>query len=215
MATLLMKPLSSRAITFHLCASVSLFLCENFVPSRPSSTVIHVMTRAFTRSRIRLARSACVLVLSSVLASACGSQAERGARLSAIPGLQPAELIHTTNYSGFAHPVRLLIRHRADWENVWAQINAKVEPQSEAPAVDFTRDMLLLVSPGWGSPGGPNLHIEGYTYRGDTMYLHVRIMVHCVVGAAVIQLAVVSRVPRHDGVVRVIDRVEPRHQRCR
>jgi hypothetical protein len=153
-----------------------------------------------------------VLVLSSVLALACGSQAERGARLSAIPGLEPAELIHSTETSGFDRPVRLLVRNRAEWENLWARITSRDLPRSNAPAVDFTRDMLLVASPGPGSPGGPNLYVEGHTYRADTMHLYVRIIPRCVVGALEIQLAVVSRIPRHDGAVRIVDRVE--WQRC-
>jgi hypothetical protein len=168
-----------------------------------------VTFRTFVRRRTRLLQGTCALTLGAAFAAACGSPNHE---LSAIPGLQPAELIHSTNYSGFAGPVRQVVRSRADWESVWARITTTEGPKGVAPPVDFTRDMLLVASPGPGSPGGPNLYAEGYTYRADTMHLYVRIIPRCVVGALPIQLAVVSRVPRHDGVVRIVDRVE--WQRC-
>lgn len=65
------------------------------------------------------------------------------------PALQPYRY-----NNGVREPGTLVIRDAAEWERVWAQVVATHSPQPPAPAVDFSREMVLFVAMGTQRSGG-------------------------------------------------------------
>lgn len=155
--------------------------------------------------RHRVRRYAVGQSLALLLSSAAGC-GERSNPPREIVGLRDPELVSVSLRSSFVHPVQRVVRDTAAWRAVWDSVTAYAAAPSPRPAVDFAREMLVVVGPGRSSPGIPNVGVEGYTVHRDTMNVYVRAAFACAAGAAIAEPVSVVRVPSHGGVIRIIKR---------
>src|SRR5262245_26021158 len=67
--------------------------------------------------------------------------------------------------SGISKPLRVVIRDRDEWMEVWKQITNLQRPQPAAPDIDFSREMLIVVAMGQRSSGGFAIIVDGVYER--------------------------------------------------
>jgi hypothetical protein len=114
--------------------------------------------------------------------------------------------------SGFLQRERRVIRTGTDWQAAWQTLVKNSEPKPAAPAVDFTRDMVVLAAMGTRSSGGYSIQLRAFesslavfaevveTSPGPT----------CMVTAALTQPVTLLLVPARAGDVKFIERSETR-----
>jgi hypothetical protein len=59
--------------------------------------------------------------------------------------------------------LRLAIRDRDEWRDVWKALNEPVVPtlpKPELPAIDFSREMVVIVAMGWRPTAGYNIGVD-------------------------------------------------------
>jgi len=64
-------------------------------------------------------------------------------------------------------PVRAAVRSREDWDAAWATITGGQGVAPELPAIDFSSEMLLVVSLGMRPNGGYRLTVPAVSDPGD------------------------------------------------
>jgi hypothetical protein len=157
----------------------------------------------------RFVRIAGVCVLT--LGAACG-----GSDLTEAPGASlpivrlRSEPYSFTFYSGLDRPARLVVRDAVTWRAVWNQIYLRQSPLPPLPAVDFSRDMIVVVALGSRSTGGYSILVGGASEAANN---GVAVTVdssspgsNCVVTEAFTQPVDIARVPLRDGTVRFVER---------
>ena len=144
-----------------------------------------------------------VFALQLVTLSSASSQA---------PVLLPADSVRHLSAPGLDGPpesVFTVLRTATDWDSVWAMVHRnQITPAlPPAPAVDFTREMVLLAGLGTQGSTGWNIRIDTVVTRRDTL----RVIIHsvgpqCIAGMAITYPWDAVRVPRTDGPVQFIRR---------
>jgi hypothetical protein len=112
-------------------------------------------------------------------------------------------------HSGFEGRERLVIRDPATWERTWRALVAAVQPAPPVPAVDFTRDMVVLAAMGTRRSGGFVIDVEGVYDGGGRVYaavLETSPGAGCAVTLAITTPVAAVRVPRRDGPVTFVER---------
>jgi hypothetical protein len=61
--------------------------------------------------------------------------------------------------SGHSDSARLVIRDPAAWEELWARMTSNHGPKRPAPAVDFSREMVIAVAMGTRASGGFGIRV--------------------------------------------------------
>lgn len=110
----------------------------------------------------------------------------------------------TQKASGFDEPAELAIRDRAALESAWARLFNQVQG-NPAPAVDFTRETVILVALGRRSSGGYGVHVDAVTRSGDgavVRYTATSPAPDCMTTQALTSPVEVIRAPRIGGTVR-------------
>jgi PrcB C-terminal len=105
---------------------------------------------------------------------------------------------------------RLVVRSRAEWEALWARLQARLDP---APAVDFAREMLLVAALGERPSGGYRVSIPAVAQDGALLraeVLEIRPGRGCMTTMAVTTPVAVVRVPRSEAPVEFVERTETR-----
>jgi hypothetical protein len=116
-------------------------------------------------------------------------------------------------YSGLNTPARLAVRDAASWQSLWAQIYQRRFPVPPVPAIDFSRDMLVVAALGSRSSGGYVILIDGASGEGADVTIAVRSISpgpKCGVTGALTQPVDIARLPRRDGEVRFLEHAEIR-----
>lgn len=72
----------------------------------------------------------------------------------------PLQRIYTTAESSNTEKLRLVIRDQESWISLWAKIAPRSSPSVAPPAVDFSRQMLLVVAEGILPTGWPATWID-------------------------------------------------------
>ena len=89
------------------------------------------------------------------------------------PSAQGAELevrrIGEWTNTGISESRRLVIRDANAWAGFWAELGV-----GERPAVDFTKDLVLVVAAGQRSTGGYGIEIERVTQTGGALTVEVQ-----------------------------------------
>jgi hypothetical protein len=75
--------------------------------------------------------------------------------------------------SGFGEPVRRVVDDAAEWEDAWRELWRSHNPVPPAPAVDFSREVVLLAAMGTRSSGGYSIHVEDAAAKGDHVTVRV------------------------------------------
>jgi len=114
--------------------------------------------------------------------------------------------------SGFADPVELVVRSPTEWQAAWRSLGA-ARPGERAPAVDFRRDMVLVVATGTRPTGGWSIAVERVVRTGGA--LRVDLVESspgptCLVMQMLTHPAAVVAVPRAEGPVTFSRRTEVR-----
>jgi hypothetical protein len=115
----------------------------------------------------------------------------------------------TTDMSLAGEPEVRVLRDRAAWEATWQQLQAGAVV-GPAPAVDFAREMVVVVAAGQKSSGGHAIRVDGTsTGPGGALMLHVTETAPgegCMSTMAITSPLDVVRVPRAAGAVRTVTR---------
>lgn len=113
-------------------------------------------------------------------------------------------------YSGLDKPARLVVRDAATWQALWSQIYLRQSPVPPLPAIDFSRDMIVVVALGSHSTGGYGILLEGASEAGTGgIAVTVRSVSpgsNCVVTEAFTQPVDIALLPLRDGAVRFLER---------
>jgi len=72
-----------------------------------------------------------------------------------------AEPYSYSYYSGLDNPERIIVRDPDSWQTLWVRINGTLSPLPPTPAVDFSREMLVVVALGARSSGGYGILVDG------------------------------------------------------
>ncbi|HEX2716179.1 MAG TPA: protease complex subunit PrcB family protein [Allosphingosinicella sp.] len=115
------------------------------------------------------------------------------------PTLQPYRYSNGVSDAG-----AVVIRDAAEWERAWQRIVVNHSPKPAAPAVDFSREMVLLVAMGTKSSGGYTAEIQRAVTRAGGLevdWAAVSPGSNCFTTAALTQPIDVVIVPRVEGEV--------------
>jgi hypothetical protein len=113
--------------------------------------------------------------------------------------------------SGLTEPTRLVVRDAAEWQSLWTQIYQGRFPVPPLPAIDFSREMIVVAALGTRSSGGYSILIDGASATGADVAIAVRSIApgrKCGVTAALTQPVDIARLPRRDGQVSFVERAE-------
>jgi len=153
------------------------------------------------------------LMLAVLTAYCSGNEATQGAPLA--PGVQQPVTVTRlasgseplTQNSGISESTRLVVRDAAVWADTWARIRPE-RPAPALPAVDFSREMLIVAGLGTRPSGGHSIIVESASREGESLQVVIRTEtpVGCVGIAALTAPVDVARVPRTDGDVRFTER---------
>ena len=114
--------------------------------------------------------------------------------------------------SGFDKPARLVVRDPASWQAAWLQTYRGSSPVPPPPAVDFSREMIVVVALGSHSSGGYGILIDGAS-EADAGAINVSVRSispgpKCAVTAAFTEPVDIARVPRRNGRVHFVEQNE-------
>jgi hypothetical protein len=128
-----------------------------------------------------------------------------------------------TETSGFEDSTRLVVRDTSAWRRAWARLNARYIAQPPLPAVDFTRENVLIAAMGARSSGGFEIHLDSAVRKPGAIEVVVRSVAPgegCMVSAAFTQPVDVAKIPASPLPIRFRERnvtasCERREQRDR
>jgi hypothetical protein len=116
-----------------------------------------------------------------------------------------------TSSSGLDKPARIVVRDDATWRTLWSQINLGGAPVP-LPAIDFSREMIVVVALGSRSTGGYSILLEDASAgANDGTAITVRSMSPgpgCGVTLAFTQPVDIARLPLRQGEVRFVERAQ-------
>jgi PrcB C-terminal len=113
-------------------------------------------------------------------------------------------------YGPYHEHARLLIHDAAAWEQHWSQIAVEDIP---VPAVDFSRDMVVVVAMGRQRTSGYNVTVEGVFEGAEGLYIQVLETSpgsRCDVLTAVTSPVTAVAIPRSDVPVFWLERTDTR-----
>ena len=80
---------------------------------------------------------------------------------------------HTTFISGIPDARRTVIRTQEDWEAFWDEFQGNVMPETDAPQVDFSTQMVIVATMGTRNTGGYEITIEDVFDDEGALIVHV------------------------------------------
>lgn len=105
----------------------------------------------------------------------------------------------------FRDSVRLVVRDPEAWQSIWAQATSTQPSPPPLPAIDFGRDMVLIVGAGRMTPGD-QIRVDSAGVRGRLFVAVVRTTLECRPFAADAYPLEVVRVRRSDKSVSWVER---------
>lgn len=75
--------------------------------------------------------------------------------------------------SGMTEPARLLIRNDADWRDTWSRLSGHVSPAPELPAIDFSKEMVIVTAMGTRPTTGQMIHVARVGRTSGVTYVEV------------------------------------------
>ena len=131
-----------------------------------------------------------------VLLTACGA-VPQGLTVAHLASLDAA-------YQVFASETMLVVRDQPSWQMLWSQMTANQFPAPQLPAVDFTKDMVLVAAAGTRPSGGYSISITDAVESSGSVTVNVTITSrgsNCAVTAVVTSPVDIATVARQDGTV--------------
>jgi hypothetical protein len=102
-------------------------------------------------------------------------------------------------YSGIGDSLRSVIGDEHHWREVWVRIHRDERPIPPVPAIDWSRELVVVAALGRRSSGGFDIRIDSAYQRNDTLEIVVRTDVpgrNCMLTAAFSQPVDLARLPR-------------------
>ena len=118
---------------------------------------------------------------------------------------EPVAAVYRHN-SGVRDSMLAVVRDTAGWEDMWRRLTARHSPVP-LPAIDFGKEMAVVVALGQRSHGGYAIRIEAVIDRGTYLEAHVQRRAPgrgCGVTGALTTPADVVVIPRREGEVRMV-----------
>ena len=112
-----------------------------------------------------------------------------------------AARIYYDNGIAFSDSTRLVVRDSGTWRTVWRQATQTQPSPPPMRAVDFTKDMVVLVAAGRMKPGDA-IRVDSVGVRGSITVLVIRTTVACQPFPSDAFPFEIVRIPRTDGQVR-------------
>jgi hypothetical protein len=113
--------------------------------------------------------------------------------------------IYYDDAAAFTDSVRLTIRDVDTWRAVWSQATQAQATAPPLPAIDFSRQMVLLVSSGRMKPGD-EIHVDSIGKRKGRFFAIVRTTVACQPFPSSAYPLEIVRVRRTEGSVVFVER---------
>lgn len=111
-------------------------------------------------------------------------------------------------YSQLQQPERLVVRDQSAWIAAWGSLWPRGAPIPAPPAIDFTKDMVVLAALGARSTGGYSILVDSAraTAKGVVVFIGTSAPgKHCVTTQAFTQPVDIARLPRSDDPVAFVD----------
>lgn len=106
----------------------------------------------------------CVAAILAVVPG--GTQGARPVTVTAIRSMNAADGV-------FDKETQQVIRDAAAWDALWSRLTSNVSPAPERPAVDFTKDMVVVAAMGSRGHGGYKVMITGAAEQGGAVTVEV------------------------------------------
>lgn len=84
------------------------------------------------------------------------------------------ETVLKSQISSYKGKVYFTISSQEEWQKVWGEINSGSTPVPALPAVDFTKEMLVLVFQGNQSTGGYSVEVTGVEKKDGVVGVMVK-----------------------------------------
>lgn len=144
--------------------------------------------------------------------AAPAATAEHGA----LPQPVPVTRLRTEPYpltfsSGLRAPQRSVVRDEGAWREAWAAIWSNHSPTPPLPAVDFTREMIIVVALGERRSGGYSILIDSAAVSDGGLVIWVHTISpgpRCVTTGALTQPVDAARLPQLPGRAEFRERAE-------
>ena len=143
-----------------------------------------------------------LLVFGLVLVSVC----PRGGLRPLTPVLSEAQIYYDDG-PAIRDSVRMVIRDQATWQMEWRRATALQPTPPALPAIDFGRDMVVLVGAGRMTPSD-QIHVDSAGVQGDYFVVWVRTTVQCRRFAGEVYPVQIVRVTESDKPPQFVDRRE-------
>ena len=133
-------------------------------------------------------------------------------------GARPAErsadsLVHLRrgSGSGFEYALRAVVGNSETFREMWARAIRGYQSPPPLPAVDFSRDMVVVVAMGMQTDDGYGIRIDSAVVHGEAIdvYVFLTTGANCIQGAEVTWPFDMVRVPKRFGVIVFHDRMGP------
>lgn len=150
-----------------------------------------------------------VLVVALLLASCSSPNAPGSSEPLVLTRLRP-DLFSYSYYSGIRDSQRLVIRDQAAWQQTWNTISIGMSPVSAPPAIDFSREMVIVAALGERPTGGFSIFVDAATETTNGVTITVRSVSPgsgCAVTLAITRPVDIARVTRRDGTVNFAETV--------
>jgi hypothetical protein len=118
-----------------------------------------------------------------------------------------AEPYSFTYYSGMDTPERIVVRDAVTWKSVWDQINSRGS-SVPLPAVNFSREMVVVAAMGSHGTGGFSILVEGAGESGGriNVAIHSDSPYNCLTTEAFTQPVDIARLARSDEPINFVER---------
>ena len=168
-----------------------------------------------TRKTVQLLTTFCLVAVAAC--SGDDSPGPTGPAIGTANGVPPtAQVVAfdvvpevTTEISGIRERRREVITTRAEWEALWDEIQALVEPKPAVPAIDFGSRMVVFVSMGERSTGGHSISVLSAAEENGSLYVEVEEAtpgIACITNDVVTTPAAAVSVPRTASTVLFVER---------
>ena len=151
-----------------------------------------------------------VLTIAVVLSVGCG--ATNPSEDVALPMTRlRADPASFTYSSGLADSRRTVVRDATAWQEIWTAIWRNHSPEPALPAVDFSREMIVVAALGTRPTGGYSIFLDSASEGAAGVAIQVRSVSPgsgCAVTLALTQPVDVARLPRRTGAVTFVEKHE-------
>jgi hypothetical protein len=115
-----------------------------------------------------------LLALGLTLVSMC----HRGGGIQPLMPVVSDARVYYDDSPAIRDSARLIVRDAAEWQTQWRRATALQATPPPVPAIDFNREMAVLVAAGRMTPGD-QIHVDSAGVQGDYFVVWVRTLVQC------------------------------------